>query len=106
MHACMCRSYSEPWMRNICFAHEGSDSGAFTDVHVRGFLHDFCSGALSPADKSQAFAVPPLPDGSLQRIHGQAFEQVVLDPTKDVLVYFYSTANDAAGGMYAWVRCV
>ena len=88
---------SESWKKNVYYALEGSDTRTFVDVKVRAFLNGFCSGALAPVDKTQAFTISP-PDGTLQPIHGQAFEQVVLDEKIDVLVYFYNrTSNDSEG---------
>ena len=89
--------YSQPWKRNICFALEGSSLTTFTDANVRPFLHNFCSGALAPIDKTQAFAIPP-PNGSLQKINGQSFSDVVMDDSKDVLVYYHTRISNQSEG--------
>jgi len=94
--------YSKPWKKNICFALEGSDRRSFTDANVRKFLHEVCSGARAPFDKTQAFAMKPA-DGYLQPIHGRGFESVVLDESKDVLVYYYTSISNSSLGSFCYV---
>jgi len=55
---------------------------------LKSFLKGFTDGTLSPTLKSQD---PPAPnDEPVTVVVGKTFEQIVLDPTKDVLVEFYA----------------
>ena len=86
--------YNSPFRNNVCFELAGSEASTFGESNVRYFLHSFCSGHSSPVDKTEAFPVDP-PNGTLQRVPGQLFESVVLDRSRDVLVYFYSSISNA-----------
>jgi len=55
--------------------------------NVARFAEEFSRGSLSPSFKSQP--IPTRQDGPWTVVVAKNFDQVVLDPTKDVLINFY-----------------
>jgi len=59
-----------------------------TAEDLRKYVRDFVNGTLEPTIRSQ-----PIPEDNsapLKVLVGKNFEQIVMDPTKDVLVEFYA----------------
>jgi len=52
------------------------------------WVEEFRSGKLSPFLKSEE--IPETQEGAVHVVVGKSFEQVVMDPTKDVLVKYYA----------------
>lgn len=52
------------------------------------FYEDFTSGNIQPYFRSEA--VPESNDGPVKIIVGKNFQEIVMDPTRDVLVEFYA----------------
>jgi len=59
-----------------------------TEAALRAHLQGFVDGSLSPTVKSEE--IPATQDGPVYVLVGKAFESVVMDETKDVLVEFYA----------------
>jgi len=60
----------------------------FNPTNLERFLEDFTDGKLSPHVRSEK--VPTKEEGSVKTVVGKNFDQVVNDPTKDVLIEFYA----------------
>jgi len=59
----------------------------FSVEAVKKFAHDFVSGSLKPYIKSEPV---PANDQPLKTVVGENFNQIVMDPTKDVLLELYA----------------
>jgi len=59
-----------------------------TVENIGSFLDDVLAGNLKPHMKSEA--VPESNDGPVKVIVGSQFQDIVMDPTKDVLVKYYA----------------
>ena len=70
------------------YAWEG-DAKSLTGADVTKFLDDFTSGALAPHLKSEPIPDPMTVDGQTVLV-GKSWEDVVKDPSKDVLVKYYA----------------
>lgn len=58
-----------------------------TVASIGAFIDDVTSGKIKPHLKSEE---PPANDGPLTVVVGKTFEEIVKDPTKDVLVKYYA----------------
>jgi len=63
-------------------------SGEINATNVLKFVEDWLSGKLSATLKSQE--IPATQDEAVIVLVGKSFDQIVMDPTKDVLVEFYA----------------
>jgi protein disulfide-isomerase A1 len=55
--------------------------------NIARFVGEFAAGKLSPTIKS--LPVPATQDGPVTIVVGKSFNQIVMDPSKDVLLYFF-----------------
>jgi len=62
--------------------------GAITEENVLNFVRDWQFGRLRPHLKSEE--IPEKQEGDVHVLVGKSFHQIVMDPTKDVLVEFYA----------------
>jgi protein disulfide-isomerase A1 len=62
--------------------------GAITEENILNFLSDWENGRLRPHLKSEE--IPDKQEGDVYVLVGKSFHQIVMDPTKDVLVEFYA----------------
>jgi protein disulfide-isomerase A1 len=62
--------------------------GAITEESVLQFVSDWENGRLRPHLKSEE--IPATQTGDVVVLVGKSFHQIVMDPTKDVLVEFYA----------------
>ena len=62
--------------------------GEITEESLISFYEEFQQGVLIPASKSEP--IPEENNQPVKKIVGKNFEQIVKDPTKDVLVKFYA----------------
>lgn len=69
------------------FSYEG-DVKSLTVDSLKSFIEDFKSGKLAPFLKSEA--IPESNDEPVKVIVGKQFNQIVMDPTKDVFVEYYA----------------
>merc|ERR1712126_315494 len=60
----------------------------FTVDSLEAFAGDFMAGKLKPYIKSEP--VPESNDGPVKVVVGETFNEIVKDPTKDVLIEFYA----------------
>ncbi|KAH8652110.1 thioredoxin-like domain-containing protein [Xylariales sp. PMI_506] len=58
-----------------------------TPDRIGRFAEEFLGGRIAPAIKSEP--VPATQDGPVTIVVGKTFEQIVMDPTKDVLINFF-----------------
>jgi len=61
---------------------------AFNPANVEKFLEDFTDGKLSPHVRSEK--IPAKEEGAVKTVVGKTFDNIVNDPTKDVLIEFYA----------------
>lgn len=78
------RNYPYPLNNN---RQQGSQSGV-TPEEVDSYIERFLAGELQPTIKSQP--VPDTQTGPVVEVVGLSYDDVVLDPKKDVLVKFYT----------------
>lgn len=64
------------------------DINALTVDAIGAWVDDFKNGKLSPFLKSEE--IPETQEGPVHVVVGKSFEQVVMDPSKDVLVKYYA----------------
>jgi protein disulfide-isomerase A1 len=62
--------------------------GEITEASVLAFVDDWVNGKLRPTLKSEE--IPAEQKENVYTLVGKSFEQIVMDPTKDVLVEFYA----------------
>jgi protein disulfide-isomerase A1 len=62
--------------------------GQITEQNISQFVEDWKAGKLRPHLKSEE--IPATQEEAVYVLVGKAFDQVVMDPTKDVLVEFYA----------------
>ena len=65
------------------------DANNLTTAGVKSFVSDFKAGNLKPHLKSEAIPEPATVNG-VTTVVGQSFEDIVNDPTKDVLMKYYA----------------
>ena len=77
--------FSEPILRSTveCF-----DWSASMKTYLRAFLEKFENDELEPYIKSET--PPEHNDGPVKVVVGHTFQDIVMDPTKDVFVKFYA----------------
>jgi protein disulfide-isomerase A1 len=63
-------------------------SGQITTQNILKFVEDWQANKLSASLKSEE--IPATQEGPVYVLVGKAFDQIVMDPTKDVLVEFYA----------------
>ncbi|VDK41112.1 unnamed protein product [Taenia asiatica] len=63
-------------------------SDKFSVSELKKFVSDFAAGSLEPYVKSEP--IPEKQEGSVMKVVGRTFEQIVFDKSKDVLVEFYA----------------
>ncbi len=63
-------------------------SGEITTQNILKFVEDWQANRLSSSLKSEE--VPATQEGPVYVLVGKSFDQIVMDPTKDVLVEFYA----------------
>jgi protein disulfide-isomerase A1 len=62
--------------------------GEITEENVLKFVNDWENGKLKPSLKSEE--IPATQEGDVVVLVGKSFDEIVMDPTKDVLVEFYA----------------
>jgi len=62
--------------------------GDITEENVMKFVDDWQAGKLKPTLKSEE--IPTTQEGDVVVLVGKNFNDIVMDPTKDVLVEFYA----------------
>lgn len=62
--------------------------GPITEENILKFVNEWESGRLRPHLKSEE--IPATQEGDVHVLVGKSFQQIVMDPTKDVLVEFYA----------------
>merc|ERR1712168_732636 len=60
----------------------------FSVENLESFVKEFKGGKLKPYIKSEP--IPESNDGPVKVVVGETFDQIVNDPTKDVLIEFYA----------------
>ncbi|KAL5968144.1 putative protein disulfide-isomerase ER-60 [Taenia solium] len=66
----------------------GSLTFHYSVSELKKFVSDFAAGSLEPYVKSEP--IPEKQEGSVMKVVGRTFEQIVFDKSKDVLVEFYA----------------
>jgi len=61
---------------------------SFNQANLEKFFEDFSEGKLSAHVRSEK--IPTKEEGAVKTVVGKTFEQIVNDPTKDVMIEFYA----------------